>query len=90
LVAGNNGSGGDPGGWATAALFSSILSVAAMLTSASITHGFARAGIAVGSLAKTKTARTVPSWDSVRRIAEALGVTLKELAEAVEAEGEPS
>jgi hypothetical protein len=30
----------------------------------------------------------VPSWDSVRRIAEALDVSLKELAEAVEAEGE--
>ena len=39
-----------------------------------------------GSLAKIETARTVPSWDGVRRIAEALGVSLKQLAEAVEAE----
>jgi hypothetical protein len=30
----------------------------------------------------------VPSWDSVRRIAETLEVSLKELGELVEAEGE--
>jgi transcriptional regulator with XRE-family HTH domain len=45
-----------------------------------------RAGIAVGSLAKIETARTVPSWDTVRRIADALDVTLEELARLVEAE----
>jgi transcriptional regulator with XRE-family HTH domain len=46
-----------------------------------------RAGIAVGSLAKIETARTVPSWDTVRRIAQALDTSLVELAKAVEAEG---
>jgi transcriptional regulator with XRE-family HTH domain len=44
------------------------------------------AGIAVATLAKIENAQTVPSWDSVCRIIEALGVSLSELAGAVESE----
>lgn len=38
------------------------------------------AGIAVATLAKIENAQTAPSWDSVRRIIEALGVSFTELA----------
>lgn len=44
------------------------------------------AGIAVATLAKIENAQTAPSWDSVCRIIHALGVSLAELAAAVEAE----
>ena len=44
------------------------------------------AGLSVGTLGRIEVARTAPSWDSVRRIIHALGVTLAELAAAVEAE----
>jgi len=42
------------------------------------------AGIAVASLARIENAKAAPSWDSVRRIIEALDVSLIELATAVE------
>jgi transcriptional regulator with XRE-family HTH domain len=44
------------------------------------------AGVAVATLAKIENAQTAPSWDSVRRIIDALGVSLAELAAAIEAE----
>jgi DNA-binding XRE family transcriptional regulator len=47
------------------------------------------AGIAVATLAKIENAQTAPSWDSVRRIIDALGVKLSELAAAVEAQNPP-
>ncbi len=45
-----------------------------------------KAGISVGTLGRIETARTAPSWDSVCRIVDALGVKLSELAAAIEAE----
>ncbi len=42
------------------------------------------AGISVGTLARIEGARTAPSWDSVRRIIDALGVSYAELAAALE------
>jgi transcriptional regulator with XRE-family HTH domain len=44
------------------------------------------AGIAVATLQKIEHGQTAPSWDSVRRITDALGVSLAELAAAIEAE----
>ncbi len=44
------------------------------------------AGIAVATLAKIENAQTAPSWDSVCRVIDALGVSLTELAAAVESE----
>ncbi len=44
------------------------------------------AGIAVATLAKIENAQTTPSWGSVCRIIDALGVSLLELARAVESE----
>jgi transcriptional regulator with XRE-family HTH domain len=44
------------------------------------------AGIAVATLAKIENGQTVPSWDSVCRIIDAMGVSLAELAVAVEGE----
>ncbi len=44
------------------------------------------AGVAVATLAKIENAQTAASWDSVRRIAGALGASLVDLAKAVEAE----
>ena len=44
------------------------------------------AGVAEATLAKIENAQTVPSWDSVRRIIDAMGMSLVELAAAVEAE----
>lgn len=43
-----------------------------------------KAGISVGTLARIEGARTAPSWDSVRRIINALGVSFAELAAALE------
>jgi len=44
------------------------------------------AGLSVGTLGRIEVARTAPSWDSVRRIIDALGITLAELAAAIEAQ----
>lgn len=44
------------------------------------------AGLSVGTLGRIEVARTAPSWDSVCRIIDAMGVSLTELAAAVEAE----
>lgn len=44
------------------------------------------AGVSVGTLGRIETARTVPSWDTVRRIITALDVKLSKLASAIEAE----
>jgi DNA-binding XRE family transcriptional regulator len=45
------------------------------------------AGIAVATLAKIENGHTAPSWDSVRRIIDGLGLSLADLAAAIEAEG---
>jgi hypothetical protein len=42
----------------------------------------------VGSLAKIETARTLPSWERRSPDRRGLDVSLKELGELVEAEGE--
>jgi transcriptional regulator with XRE-family HTH domain len=44
------------------------------------------AGVAVATLAKIENAQTVPSWDSVCRVIDSMGVSLAELAAAVEAQ----
>ena len=44
-----------------------------------------RAGLSVGTLGRIEVGRTAPSWDSVQRIIEALGVTLADLAAVIEA-----
>jgi transcriptional regulator with XRE-family HTH domain len=44
------------------------------------------AGITIGSLARIELSRSVPGWDTVRQIADALGISIAALAEAVEAE----
>ncbi len=44
------------------------------------------AGLSVGTLGRIEVGRTAPSWDSVCRIIAALGVSLSELAAAIEAE----
>lgn len=44
------------------------------------------AGLSVGTLGRIEVARTAPSWDSVRRIIDALGVSLRELADAIDAQ----
>jgi transcriptional regulator with XRE-family HTH domain len=43
-----------------------------------------RAGITAGSYARIELGQSVPGWDTVRRVADALGVTLAELGTAVE------
>ncbi len=43
-------------------------------------------GVTTGSIARVELCQSVPGWDTVRQIADALGVTLAELAAAVEAE----
>jgi transcriptional regulator with XRE-family HTH domain len=48
-----------------------------------------RAGVTTGSVARLELAQSVPGWDTVRQIAAALGVSLRELAAAVEAEELP-
>ena len=44
-----------------------------------------RAGLTSGAYARIELAQAAPAWATVRRIADALGVSLRELAEAVEA-----
>jgi transcriptional regulator with XRE-family HTH domain len=44
------------------------------------------AGITTGSLAWIELAQSVPGWDTVLSIADALDVSLSELAKAIEAE----
>lgn len=46
-----------------------------------------QAGVSYTTLAKIELAQSNPGWATVRAIADALGVTLVELAAAVEAEG---
>lgn len=43
-----------------------------------------RAGITAGALARIELAQAVPRWNTVRRIAEALNVSMVELSAAVE------
>jgi transcriptional regulator with XRE-family HTH domain len=45
-----------------------------------------RAGITTGTYARIELGQATPAWSTVRRIAEALGVSLVELVAAVEAE----
>lgn len=45
-----------------------------------------RAGITSGTLARLELGQSDPSWTTIRAIAEALGVSLAELAAAIEAE----
>jgi transcriptional regulator with XRE-family HTH domain len=47
----------------------------------------AAAGITTGSVARIELGQSVPGWDTVRRLAQGLDVTLVELAAAVEQEG---
>ena len=42
------------------------------------------AGVTVGTLSKIELGHASPAWATVRQIAEALGVSLVELAQAVE------
>jgi transcriptional regulator with XRE-family HTH domain len=46
-----------------------------------------RSGITTGSLARIELGQASPAWATVRQIAEALEVSLAELAVAVEAAG---
>jgi transcriptional regulator with XRE-family HTH domain len=46
-----------------------------------------QAGVSYTTLAKIELARSTPGWATVRAIADALGVSLAELAAAVEAQG---
>jgi transcriptional regulator with XRE-family HTH domain len=43
-------------------------------------------GVTTGSVARIELGQSVPGWDTVRQLAGALGVSLAELASAVEAE----
>lgn len=43
------------------------------------------AGVTTGSLARIELGQSSPSWDTVRKVAKALGISLAELAKAVEA-----
>lgn len=45
----------------------------------------ARAGITTGSLANVELANACPSWETVRRVACALGLSIGQLAVAIEA-----
>jgi FXSXX-COOH protein len=44
------------------------------------------AGITTGSLARIELGQAVPGWNTVRLLAEALGVTMVDLSAAVEAD----
>jgi transcriptional regulator with XRE-family HTH domain len=44
-----------------------------------------RAGTTFGTVSRVESAKSAPAWWTVRKIAEALGVSLKELGAAVEA-----
>jgi transcriptional regulator with XRE-family HTH domain len=43
------------------------------------------AGVTASALARIELAQTTPGWDTVRRVAGALGVSMVELSSAVEA-----
>lgn len=43
------------------------------------------AGLTTGSLARIELGQSSPGWDTIRKVAKALGVSLVELATAVEA-----
>lgn len=43
-------------------------------------------GITTGSVVRIELGQSVPGWDTVRRLAKALDVSLVQLSEAVEAE----
>lgn len=43
------------------------------------------AGVTTGSLARIELGQSSPSWDTVRKVAKALEISLAELAKAVEA-----
>lgn len=45
-----------------------------------------RSGISTGAIARIELGQSSPAWVTVRQIAEALGVSLSELAAAVESE----
>ncbi len=45
-----------------------------------------RSGVSTGAIARIELGQASPAWVTVRLIADALGVTLTELAAAVEAE----
>lgn len=51
------------------------------LTQEQLAH---EAGVTMGTLSKIETAAAAPAWATVRQIAQALGVSLVEFAEAVE------
>jgi transcriptional regulator with XRE-family HTH domain len=44
-----------------------------------------RTGVTTGTLARIELAQSVPSWDTVRLLANALEISLAEFGEAVEA-----
>jgi transcriptional regulator with XRE-family HTH domain len=48
------------------------------------------AGITAGSLARIELAQASPGWDTIRRIAGALDVSISRLAAAVEAAEQPA
>jgi transcriptional regulator with XRE-family HTH domain len=45
-----------------------------------------RAGTTFGTVSRLESAKSAPAWWTVRKVAEALGVSIAELAAAVEAE----
>jgi transcriptional regulator with XRE-family HTH domain len=45
-----------------------------------------RAGTTFGTVSRIESAKSAPAWWTVRKIADALGVSMAELAAAVEAE----
>jgi len=47
------------------------------------------AGVSLNTYSRIERGHTTPSWATVVAIADGLGVTLAELAEAIEAEREP-
>lgn len=49
-----------------------------------------QAGVSYTTLAKIELGRSGPAWETVRRIADALGITLLELAAEVEGKRRPS
>jgi transcriptional regulator with XRE-family HTH domain len=53
------------------------------LTVESLAHDV---GVTTGSLSRIELGRSAPAWATVRKIADALGVSLCELAAAIEAE----
>jgi transcriptional regulator with XRE-family HTH domain len=45
-----------------------------------------RAGTTFGTVSRVESAKSAPAWWTVRKIAEALGISMAELAAAVEAD----